>query len=134
MKKLSFLLLLMVTLSGCSNFQYRAEIRNTFSPQGWIKYKEEVTGERSGYQLVQAVLSVDRTLQDVFDVNGTPDYVRANSYRILDLAYLSKGEVHVFHVKTLRAPLVVDYQRFDDLSQSLVAQFERHARREVEEE
>mgnify|MGYP000663419282 CR=1 FL=1 len=126
MKKLPFLLLVIFSLSACSNFNYRSEIRNTFSPLGWIKYQENQTGERSGYQLVQAVLSVDKTLQDVLDVNGAPDYVRSNTYRRLDLAYLSKGEVHVFHVKTSLAPLMIDYQKFDDLSQSLVAEFKRY--------
>jgi hypothetical protein len=59
--------------------------------------------------------------------------VSAKTYRRLELAYLSKGEVHMFHVKTQLAPLVIDYQEFDDLSQDLVAQFEDHAAAKGEE-
>lgn len=122
--KTLFSLVIIFSLTACTNAsRYRLDAKNIYMPMQWIEYDETSPFERNGNTLVKLALKVNPGLNDVFDIYGKPDYVRAANKQILNLAYLKKGQVLVFNLTTNQAPIVVDYRRFNQLSQQMLKLF-----------
>jgi hypothetical protein len=69
---------------------------------------------------------IDKGLQEALNFYGPPDFVRASAKSLLNLANLQEGIVLSYRIKSGVAPLVVDYDKFNDLSQYLVKRFKQH--------
>jgi len=116
--------LLFTGLSACSSsVKYRMAVANYYMPYGWIKYDENIVSKRSGYQLITQAKLLDKGLSDVFAIHGKPDFVRAKSKTILNLAYITKGQVLSFKLQSGLAPNVFNYRDFNQLSQKMVQTF-----------
>jgi len=122
--KTFILVLLFLGLSACtSSVEYRMTVANYYMPHGWIKYVESDARKRSGYQLITHAKTLDKGLSDVLAIHGKPDFVRAKSKTILNLAYLTKGQVLSFKLNSGLAPNIYNYQKFNQLSQRMVKSF-----------
>ena len=121
------LAILLVTACSSKSREYQTQVVNYYMPVGWIKFKQpeqlKPTKKRSGYQLIQLALEIDQDLQDVLNYYGQPDYVRASAKNRLNLAYLQQGIVLSFVIKSGVAPNVIEYSKFNNLSQQLVKLF-----------
>lgn len=121
--------LVIFSITACSSVErrYQTQAINQYLPAGWIKYNEASQAQKdkkySGYKLVQNALEIDEGLQEVLNYYGQPDFVKAKSKRILNLAYLQKGIVLSFHINSDTAPTVYGYAEYNDLSQQLVRLF-----------
>jgi hypothetical protein len=121
---IALLALVLFGLSGCSaSMKYRKAVTNYYMPIGWIKYDESSQWKRSGLKLIEQAQAIDKGLTDVFAIHGKPDFVRAASKSRLNLAYLNKGQILTFKLRSGLAPNIYPYQKFNQLSQRMVIAF-----------
>ena len=129
---LIFSVMSMLFLSACASpySDYRRQVINFYMPAGWFKFRAEEQlkppKKYSGYQLIQQAKKIDGDLKEVIDFYGQPDYVRAAAKNKLNLAYLQRGIVLSFTLKSSVAPYVIEYERFNNLSQRLAKLFKEN--------
>ena len=125
-------LLTMLLLTACTSHSsnYRKQVVNYYMPVGWLKYKpnqqSKAPKKYSGYKLILQAKKIDKGLQEVINFYGQPDFVRASAKNKLNLAYLQEGIVLSFTLKSGVAPFVIEYEKFNNLSQYLVKSFKEH--------
>ncbi|WP_111979598.1 hypothetical protein [Algibacillus agarilyticus] len=108
-------LMCVLMFTACADFKYKRAIKKTFAPQGWVKYQHNDPAAASGYQLIEAVKTVDSSITDIFEVYGYPDYVYAPRFQRVNLAYINKCQVLVYLVKTQGAPRVFEFSSASNL-------------------
>lgn len=126
--KLWLSLIVLLTVLGCTSPEsYRADVAKHYVQLGWLKNSAPEAERYSGPKLIHAALVTDRTLYDVFDKYGQPDYVRAVSAKVLLFAYLEKGVILAYrHDYSGSAPWERSYTRVKKLPDFLLKEFRKY--------